>query len=203
MYVHSMHVCPCPCSRRAGGWGRTACRRGNNKVVANKIVNSNLALCCDGGMVYTLGPQPGSTVERNHLINYHGGERHDRHGARQDPNAMYHDNGSGGWTDSQNVIEGHFEHFCGENSPVGCDCAPPDCAKNCPLSCPDAADKQQNCSLVFEGNWLFNSSIDQHEQCSALAGNQVIGTANVTAGMQLPPAAKAVVNAAGPRTRLV
>lgn len=35
------------------GWGRTGCGRGNNSVVANHIVNSNLARCCDGGQVYT------------------------------------------------------------------------------------------------------------------------------------------------------
>ena len=33
------------------GWGRTACGRGNNHILANKIANSNLARCCDGGQV--------------------------------------------------------------------------------------------------------------------------------------------------------
>ena len=96
-----------------GGWGRTGCGRGNNSVVANRIANSNLARCCDGGQVYTLGPQPNSRIERNHLMNYHGGTRTDNKGHRQDPNAIYHDNGSGGWTDSQNVIEGNYQHYCG------------------------------------------------------------------------------------------
>eukprot|EP01048_Picozoa_sp_COSAG05_P005143 COSAG05_NODE_298_length_11929_cov_43.811496_2_plen_158_part_00 len=149
--------------------------------------------------VYTLGPQPGSSIDSNHLVNYLGGTRTDRHGKRQDPNAVYHDNGSGGWSDTHNVIEGNYEHFCGENSPVGCECQPPSCAKTCPLSCPDAEGKQLNCSLVFSGNWLYNTSIDQHEQCSSLAGNQIIGTVNVTAGQELPAAAQAVVKAAGPR----
>ena len=72
-----------------------------------------MARCCDGGQVYTLGPQPDSRIERNHLMNYHGGTRTDSKGNRQDPNAIYHDNGSGGWTDTQNVIEGNYEHYCG------------------------------------------------------------------------------------------
>ena len=38
--------------------------------------------------VYTLGPQPSSSIERNHLLNYHGGQRTDRKGSRQDPNAV-------------------------------------------------------------------------------------------------------------------
>jgi len=33
------------------GWGRTACGRGNNHILANKIANSNLDRCCDGGQV--------------------------------------------------------------------------------------------------------------------------------------------------------
>jgi hypothetical protein len=33
--------------------------------------------------------------------------------------AVYHDNGSGGFEDSENVIEGSWEHFCGENPPQG------------------------------------------------------------------------------------
>jgi hypothetical protein len=44
--------------------------------------------------VYTLGPQPGSTISRNHMSNYHGGHR--AVGYSHDPNAVYHDNGSGG-----------------------------------------------------------------------------------------------------------
>ena len=36
-----------------GGWGRTGCGRGNNSVVANRIINSNRARCCDGGQVGT------------------------------------------------------------------------------------------------------------------------------------------------------
>jgi hypothetical protein len=41
--------------------------------------------------------------------------------------------------------------------------------------------------------------LDEHEQCDAIAGNQVTGTINVTQGMALPPAAAAVVTRAGPR----
>jgi hypothetical protein len=106
---------------------------------------------------------------------------------------------TGGWTDSENVIEGHYEHFCGENSPVGCSCAPPSCAATCPRSCPDARGQQQNCSLKFNGNWLLNASLDQHEQCSSIVGNDVSGTVNISAGAALPIAAKAVIAEAGPR----
>ena len=38
------------------GWGRTACGRGNNHILANKIANSNLARCCDGGQVILSPP---------------------------------------------------------------------------------------------------------------------------------------------------
>jgi len=34
-------------------------------------------------------------------------------------NAVYHDNGSGGFTDKNNVIEGTFAHSCGLNGPLG------------------------------------------------------------------------------------
>lgn len=78
-------------------------------------------------------------------------------------------------------------------------CSPPSCTKTCPLSCPDAFGKQQNCSLNFTGNWLYNTSLDQHEQCDAIPGNHVTGTVNVTKGMLLPSAAAAVIKEAGPR----
>ena len=52
------------------GWGSTGCRRGNNHVVANRLENPTRKRCCDGGEVYTLGPQPKSTIERNVLIRH-------------------------------------------------------------------------------------------------------------------------------------
>lgn len=129
------------------GWGRTACGRGNNHVRANKIVNPLRTRCCDGGEVYTLGPQPGSTIERNHLVNHgvfrgHGGSSY-----ASQPNPIYHDNGSGGFTDKNNVIEGSWQHFCGENAPRGC--------KGCKMDCPDAFGKEGNCSINFVDNWLY------------------------------------------------
>jgi hypothetical protein len=78
--------------------------------VANTIENPLRKRCCDGGALYTLGPQPNSVIERNHIVNHGpnvsaitnpGGER---------PNALYHDNGSGGFLDRNNVIEGEFAH---------------------------------------------------------------------------------------------
>ena len=54
----------------AGGWGHEAARRGHNHVLANKIERVLLSgRCCDGGAIYTLGPQPGSSLQGNYL--YH------------------------------------------------------------------------------------------------------------------------------------
>jgi len=88
------------------------------------------------------------------------------------------------------VLEGSWQHFCGENSPRGC-------SKCKPVSCPDATGQQANCSINFVDNWLFKSTFVQHEQCSR-AGAHVSGTVNVT-GDTLPPEALAIVAAAGPR----
>lgn len=50
---------------------------------ANHINNALTVRCCDGGGLYTLGPQPGSSLSANYIF--------------QGPstgNAIYHDNGS-------------------------------------------------------------------------------------------------------------
>ena len=172
------------------GWGRTACGRGNNHVLANRIVNPLRARCCDGGEVYTLGPQPGSTIARNHLVNHGEFEGHGQSSYATRPNPLYHDNGSGGFTDKNNVIEGSWEHYCGENAPHGC--------ASCKLHCPDSTGKEADCGISVVDNWLFKSTFQEKEQCSATPGTSVTGTVNVTGGV-LPPAAQAIVDAAGPR----
>ena len=52
------------------GWGRTGCRRGSNRIVGNRVENPARARCCDGGALYTLGPQPNSVMERNHVVSH-------------------------------------------------------------------------------------------------------------------------------------
>ena len=49
----------------------------------------------DGGSVYTLGNQPGSALTRNHIYE----QQHYFKGS-----ALYHDQGSGGWLDKENVV---------------------------------------------------------------------------------------------------
>ena len=158
--------------------------------MANKIVNPLRARCCDGGAIYTLGPQPSSTIERNHLINHGYFNGHGRSPYASQPNAVYHDSGSGGFADTQNVIEGNWQHTCGENTPRGC--------SKCPKHCPDKTSNESNCSISFSFNWFHNITWVQHEQCTH-AGAIVHGNVNVGSG-PLPPDAQAVVDAAGPRS---
>lgn len=49
------------------GWGREASRRGGNTIRANRVLGSQLGRCCDGGGIYTLGPQPGSAITGNYI----------------------------------------------------------------------------------------------------------------------------------------
>lgn len=43
---------------------------GNNHVVANRVESVMSNYCCDGGSIYTLRPQPGSSrsISRNHIV---------------------------------------------------------------------------------------------------------------------------------------
>lgn len=74
-------------------------------MIANILENPGRRRCCDGGAMYTLGPQPGSTIERNVLVNDLP-VPHELGTGASPPNAIYHDNGSGGWVDRRNVILG-------------------------------------------------------------------------------------------------
>ena len=59
-----------------------------------------------------MGPQPNSVMERNHVVS-HGPNISDiTNPGGTHPNAIYHDNGSGGWLDKDNVIEGEYAHYC-------------------------------------------------------------------------------------------
>jgi hypothetical protein len=119
------------------GWGREGSGRGDNHIVANKIEHVQTKRCCDGGGIYTLGPQPGSTLTRNYIHQGNPGSS---------GNAVYHDNGSGGFTDTDNVIDGDWRTFLLANTPLG-NYGP---AKICPGPNGEPSD----CGLVFTGNWL-------------------------------------------------
>ena len=60
-----------------------ASRRGGNSLTANHIDGALTVRCCDGGGLYTLGPQPGSSITGNYIVQ-----------APSTGNAIYHDNGS-------------------------------------------------------------------------------------------------------------
>ena len=140
-----------------------------------------------GGGIYTLGPQPGSSLSRNYLINHDaplGGS-----------NCIYHDNGSGGFTDSENVCEGEWNNLAingnlGSFGPCGV----------CPSFEPGVP---PNCSIVASGNWFQTKRGAKHtESGEAHVGcDQVHEGPNVQLkpGEPLPAAAAAVAAAAGPR----
>ena len=39
----------------------------SNTIRANRVLGSQLGRCCDGGGIYTLGPQPGSAITGNYI----------------------------------------------------------------------------------------------------------------------------------------
>ena len=164
------------------GWGREGSARGNNHVVANRIESVQTKRCCDGGGIYTLGPQPGSTLHRNYLLH---------HESLGGGNAIYHDNGSGGFTDTENVIDGGWGSFLAVNGPLG----PFGPGKTCPGPGPPVG-TAADCGIVNSGNWLRTNA---HGKGSS--GNvSVHDNIKVDTHGDLPAAAAQVVKEAGVRS---
>jgi len=159
------------------GWGREGSRRGNNHIVANRIETVLLQRCCDGGGIYTLGPQPGSSLQKNYIL-----QSTTSHG-----NAVYHDNGSGGFTDTDNVIDGPWRSFLAINGPLG----PYGPARQCPGKTGAAAD----CGLIYKDNWL-RTNAGGHGSGKNIT---VTGNTKIATTASLPAAAKAIATAAGAR----
>ena len=145
--------------------------------------------------MYTLGPQPKSTIERNLLIR-HDAIPNELGTGGVPPNAFYHDNGSGGWTDKWNVIMGTWNDFCAFNPTGGLYGL--DKRGFSPRVCPGKDGQQADCSIHYEHNWL-QGSFASRAGGAKFWGVNVSNNSFVPAGAALPPAAQAVVAAAGPR----
>lgn len=76
------------------GWGRVFSWAKNNHVIGNSVHDVMSALN-DGGCIYTLGPQPGTTIEQNHCQSDHAPVT----------GSLYSDNGSRGILVSNNVAD--------------------------------------------------------------------------------------------------
>ena len=95
--VHIDHndILGCPYGAIALGWWWANAKipepklSGNNTISFNRLGQSH-QLLSDGGIVYMLGPQPGSVVEGNYLF--------------KGPRCIYPDDGSSGWKIHDNVI---------------------------------------------------------------------------------------------------
>jgi hypothetical protein len=88
------------------------------------------------GAIYTLGPQPNSSIERNHIVQPFrddwprprqkcvNSSEHDRANQNIPGNysgcsgkGIYHDNGSGGWNYTLNVFDGSWNRFMDVDAP--------------------------------------------------------------------------------------
>jgi len=95
LMVKNNEVYRTPYSAMAIGWGWTSSTKNilRTKVYNNKVDTYNMELN-DGGGIYFLSRQPGSEFKGNYIKN------------EKNPfGAAYFDNGSGGWTVTDNVME--------------------------------------------------------------------------------------------------
>ena len=164
------------------GWGRTGSGRGGNAIVGNRVERPTTVRCCDGGGIYTLGPQPNSSLSRNYIVD----DRPPLGGS----NCIYHDNGSGGFVDSENVCDGSWSHAWSFNRALGRFGA---CG-----ACPVAGQPVGgNCSMSFHGNFLRTSGgIDSGKGCADV---HQFDNARIGAADPLPAAAAQIASEAGPR----
>eukprot|EP01047_Picozoa_sp_COSAG01_P039571 COSAG01_NODE_3278_length_6314_cov_2.240386_1_plen_851_part_00 len=172
------------------GWGHEAARRGDNHIIANRIERVlRSGRCCDGGGVYTLGPQPGSSVQGNYL--FHAKIEHPGYGPfGHGGSALYHDEGSGGFLDQENVIDGPWDSWT-HVRPYG-------------WKCPGASGLEVDCAISVTKNWLRSNGTSTCSIRSATChkvdpGFTIAGNIHLKQGSPLPPSAAVTVAAAGPR----
>ena len=156
-------------------------------------------------------------MERNHVISYGPNISDLTNPGGTKPNAIYHDNGSGGWLDKNNVMEGEFAHYCALGGARG--------GFGNGASCPGVHGEQEDCvtlpsgqrvccTVNFVDNWLHMPNVSSRQNCQGAystkrhnkghwQGGNESGDVFVAAGSPLPPQAAAIVNAAGPRAASV
>jgi hypothetical protein len=165
------------------GWGREESRRGGNVVRGNHVAGAQVTRCCDGGGLYTLGPQPGSIITENYIAE---GASADAWGPSKG-NAIYHDNGSGGFTDTRNVIDGTWRTYFFQDDSLG------------PYgpggSCHGRDGAAANCGMAFENNFIRSNAGGTTQHVNTSFSNNT----RVPPGTPFPPDIAAIVGAAGPR----
>lgn len=163
------------------GWGREASRRGNNHITGNRILGSQLGRCCDGGGIYTLGPQPASSITNNYIAQ--GDAAWGPHAGQ----GIYHDNGSAGFTDTGNVIDGDWSNYYFQDDSLG--------PYGPGALCPDRNGQPTDCGMAFVGNWYRTDAPGTTSHVNTTIANNT----HVAPGSILPPDAQAIVDASGPR----
>ena len=129
------------------------------------------------------------------------------------PNAIYHDNGSGGWLDKNNVMEGSFAAYCALGSARG--------GFGNGANCPGVHGEQEDCVTLTSGqrvcctvdfvdNWLHMPNMSPLHNCQGSyskkrhdrghwQGGNETGDVFVPVAAALPAQAAAIASAAGPR----
>jgi hypothetical protein len=165
------------------GWGREASRRGGNRVIGNYLQGSQLNRCCDGGGFYSLGPQPNSFLTANYIAE---GIPANSWGPSAG-NAIYHDNGSGGFTDSLNVIDGLWGTYFFQDDSLG--------PYGPGALCPGRDGSPANCGMLFENNWMRTNAGGTTSHVNTSYSNNI----KINPTDPFPSSAQEIVNAAGPR----
>ena len=152
---------------------------------------------------YTLGPQAGSTIQRNYLISL------DPARGPSSNCCIYHDNGSGGFLDTENVCEGFRKWHDRDGVQSGVQINPSNgdfgpCGQCPTYEALDGVGGNGNCNTAIMGNsydmnWFqlhgFKSK-PGHQSCD----NIHIGrNAQLRMTDKLPSAATAVIEVACPR----
>jgi len=84
-------ICDVPYTGISLGWGWGTPSYAARNVISNNRIERTMQVLRDGGAIYTLSDQPGSSVTGNYI--------------RSTERGLYHDEGSGFFTDRRNVVE--------------------------------------------------------------------------------------------------